>query len=106
MMYNYPFFGFPSYRSRYYKNNYNKYNPNVGLNNHNNQQKTTFSNSNIESEKVAPCDVSFYKDDCFDFFGLKLHFDDILIIALLFFLYKEEIDDVYLFIALFLLLLC
>ncbi len=41
----------------------------------------------------------------FEIFGLKLYFDDILIICLLFFLYKEEVHDEYLFTALILLLL-
>lgn len=38
-------------------------------------------------------------------FGVSLHTDDILIIGLLIFLYIEEVDDPYLFVALILLLL-
>ena len=45
------------------------------------------------------------KEDCFEIFGLKLHFDDLLLIALLFFLYREEVKDSYLYMALILLLL-
>lgn len=41
----------------------------------------------------------------FEIFGVKLFFDDLLILALLFFLYKEEVNDSYLFIVLFILLL-
>lgn len=37
--------------------------------------------------------------------GISLYFDDILILCLLFFLYQEGVDDMYLFFALFLLLL-
>lgn len=44
-------------------------------------------------------------EDCFEIFGLKLHFDDLLIIALLFFLYQEDVKDTYLYIALILLLI-
>ena len=44
-------------------------------------------------------------EECFEIFGLKLYFDDLLIIALLFFLYQEEVKDTYLYIALILLLL-
>lgn len=41
----------------------------------------------------------------FEIFGLKLYFDDILLICLIFLLYKEDVHDEMLFIALVLLLL-
>lgn len=41
----------------------------------------------------------------FDLFGIKLYFDDVLILSLLFFLYKEEVKDEGLFLALALLLI-
>ena len=41
----------------------------------------------------------------FDLFGIKLYFDDVLILSLLFFLYKEEVKDEGLFLALLLLLI-
>lgn len=41
----------------------------------------------------------------FEIFGLELYFDDILIIALIFFLYNEGVRDNLLFISLVLLLL-
>ena len=44
-------------------------------------------------------------DFCFDVFGIKLYYDDILLISLIFFLYNEGVDDSSLFIALILLLL-
>ena len=44
-------------------------------------------------------------DNVFEIFGLTLHFDDILIICLLFFLYNEGVHDTLLFISLILLLL-
>lgn len=44
-------------------------------------------------------------DFCFSFFGIDLHFDDILLICLLIFLYNEGVQDQFLFIALILLLL-
>lgn len=40
-----------------------------------------------------------------DLFGIKLFFDDVLILSLLFFLYKEEVKDESLFLALVLLLI-
>ena len=44
-------------------------------------------------------------DVLFEIFGLKIYFDDVLIICILLFLYQEGIQDEYLFIALILLLL-
>lgn len=41
----------------------------------------------------------------FDLFGLKLYFDDILLLGLLFVLYSEGVDDTNLYIALVLLLM-
>ena len=41
----------------------------------------------------------------FEIFGLKLYFDDILILCILFFLYTEQVHDDELFICLILLLL-
>ena len=46
-----------------------------------------------------------FDDYFFEIFGLKLYFDDILIICLLFFLYEEGVNDQELFISLILLLL-
>lgn len=40
-----------------------------------------------------------------DLFGIKLHFDDVLILSLLFFLYQEEVKDEGLFLALVMLLI-
>lgn len=44
-------------------------------------------------------------EEYFEIFGIKLYFDDLLLIALLFFLYQEDVKDTYLYIALVLLLL-
>ena len=44
-------------------------------------------------------------DFSFEIFGITLHFDDILLICLLFFLYNEGVHDTLLFISLILLLL-
>lgn len=40
-----------------------------------------------------------------EIFNFKFYFDDLLIICLLFFLYKEEVKDEFLYVALILLLL-
>lgn len=43
--------------------------------------------------------------NCFEVFGITLHFDDILIICLLLFLYNEGVKDQLLFVSLIMLLL-
>lgn len=52
----------------------------------------------------TPCDTG-EKKDFFEIFGLKLYFDDLILLGMLFLLYKEESEDTYLYIALVLLLL-
>ncbi len=50
--------------------------------------------------------LPFGKDnDYFEIFGIILHFDDILLICLLLFLYNEGVKDQLLFISLIMLLL-
>lgn len=44
-------------------------------------------------------------ENFFDLLGIKLYNDDLLLIGLIFFLYKEDVKDQYLFFALILLLL-
>lgn len=44
-------------------------------------------------------------EEYFNLFGIKLYNDDLLLIGLIFFLYKEDVKDQYLFFALILLLL-
>lgn len=43
--------------------------------------------------------------DYLEILGIKLHFDDILLILLIYFLYTEGVKDIYLFFTLILLLL-
>ena len=56
--------------------------------------------SNTPSKSLPP-----NKDFVLDLFGLKLYFDDVLILSLIFFLYKEDVKDEGLFLALVLLLI-
>ena len=60
-----------------------------------NSNNSCFNDSEISSDSV----------DFFEIFGLKLYFDDILLICIIFFLYNEGVKDQGLFIALILLLL-
>ena len=61
----------------------------------------------IPIQEVTPPPKSQKNPDpvWFDLFGIKLYFDDVLILSLLFFLYKEEVKDESLFLALVLLLI-
>ena len=44
-------------------------------------------------------------DGVIDIFGFKLHTDDLIILLILFILYKEDVKDKFLYIALILLLI-
>ena len=122
----YPFFGFPGYR-RPYPNYYNYnhlHNSNMNsVKNVSNAKSPSFqahkdtnsfaykTNSTFHEQKNEDCNnlkeenIENNSDECFEILGLKLYFDDLLIIALLFFLYEEDVKDTYLYIALILLLL-
>ena len=99
-------------------------NPNYSHHEHvsNNNSKENYHESNESFEKKNEFDKDFRQnsDDLgsifnmfqidpsealFDFWGFKVYFDDVLIICLLLFLYQEEVDDIYLFISLVLLLI-
>lgn len=112
--------GFPfQYYSPYRRNNfYNTYRPyqpvqeasntclSTGKNsddNINNTNSIVKENSHNETRntKKAKSDEAVW----LDLFGIKLYFDDVLILSLLFFLYKEEVKDEGLFLSLVLLLI-
>ena len=91
----FPGYGFPfQYYRPYRKNNY--YNP------HTPQPEPV-----ITAKETLPPPLPPNPQDpvWFDLFGIKLYFDDVLILSLLFFLYKEEVKDEGLFLALVLLLI-
>lgn len=77
-----------------------------------NTQKSENISSKNQNEQYRNC---IDKDDdeknnevdspLFELFGLKLYFDDILLLGLLFVLYSEGVDDTNLYIALVLLLM-
>ena len=72
-----------------YKKETNLYNEHINRNN----QNILLEKNNDSSKPI------------FEIFGIKLFFDDILLICLIFFLYNEGVKDKYLFISLILLLL-
>ncbi len=62
---------------------------------------------NIEEKKriINNKEEAETRELLFEIFGLKIYFDDLLIVLILLFLYEEGIQDQYLFISLVLLLL-
>ena len=98
---------------------YNNYRPAYGANFtpepvHNNlhlQQQSQQAQQTQQTQQVQQTrhstDPTFKDDESvwLDLFGIKLYFDDVLILSLLFFLYKEEVKDEGLFLALVLLLI-
>ncbi len=85
-------------------NNYKDYsgNDNIKTNSYN-DNKSNVSNAQNDSNKETRNDRS--EAPIFEIFGIKLFFDDILLVSLIFFLYNEGVKDQSLFIALILLLL-
>lgn len=122
MMHPYPFFGTSYYRRPYPYYSCKKPLHNDSKNFDYNERKPCFpsvsskqeqgnfsccpntsKNENYTSNNIKNSQNDY--EDCFEILGLKFHFDDLLIIALLFFLYQEDVKDTYLYIALILLLL-
>lgn len=109
MMFSYPYFNYPYYR-RYRpfpyapkpNTSFSTSEPNSHSEKENKKEKknatTNKSSSNSASDQEN-------RGDFFDIFGIRLYFDDILLICLIFFLYKEGVEDQSLFISLILLLL-
>jgi len=108
MMFNYPSFGLRprTYPYKYY--NYSAYRNRY--NNHFSISRQIPIKENPEG-KENPIEKfsenrNYCKDDQFlSILGIKLYFDDLIILALLFFLYNEGVKDDGLFICLILLLL-
>lgn len=121
MIYNSPFYGFPRkynrYQSYYYpqtsNHNYPQSVRNISGSFPQNPQISSSkkSQSNLQNTEISSKidneeEQNRSSDNAiFELFGIKLHFDDILLICLIFFLYDEGVQDQYLFIALILLLL-
>lgn len=81
--------------------NSKNFNPNTSTH----QSNPTDSYSPSDEDQKNSTDSANDSDYFFELFGLKLYFDDILLICLIFFLYKEGVKDDELFISLILLLL-
>lgn len=101
MMCNFPFYPhFPSKSYRSYPHKFNKSpirKPNY-TSEHSAKANALKENNHKNAENTD--DEKF-----FEILGIKLYSDDILLLCLIFFLYKEGVQDEYLFIALIMLLL-
>ena len=96
----FPFYGTPfQYYNPYRRNQFSNYSSPV------NKPELSISSDN-DSNKNKSCSRNPKKDTYWlDVFGIKLYYDDVLILSLLFFLYKEEVKDEWLFLSLVLLLI-
>ena len=95
---------YPPFNIPFFYSNYNF--PRNSHNSNHNTLKNTESPKNVQKqEKKASADSVESTEAFFEIFGLKLYFDDILIICILFFLYTERVHDEELFICLIMLLL-
>lgn len=106
-MFPYSFFRFPYYNyphNSYYNGSNLPSNDNCINNVSGISDSNIMSNSNNISDD-ATASRSSDNMDFFEIFGLKLYFDDILLICIIFFLYNEGVKDQWLFISLILLLL-
>lgn len=115
-----PIFRYPFFYNNY-RNYYNRPIP-YGSNNNlhiNNEYRPENFESKPQENPNKPLEEKKLNDDnkknnskkqedsnyFFELFGLKLYFDDVLLICLIFFLYQEGVKDDELFISLILLLL-
>ncbi len=107
MAYNYPYFYPPSRRYPNYNYRYPNYYEQVYKSSTKESVKKQKKNEAV-SNKITQAEERNHEEEsreCFEIFGIKLFFDDILLICLIFFLYNEGVKDQYLFISLILLLL-
>lgn len=104
-----PFYRYPYYRNYhpYYNSYYNNLRPNVK--NFDDVKHEAKPIKEIKKEtssfKETSSDKRINDEPLFEIMGIKLYFDDILILCLIFFLYQEGTDDSFLMIALVLLLM-
>ena len=102
MIYNYPHFPTKSYRG--YPHNTNIPYPN-SRNSFQSPTEHRYSKKKDKNPNITLNKTKEPEDTYFEILGIKLHYDDILLICLIFFLYKEGVHDEYLFVALIMLLL-
>lgn len=106
-MFRFPYLGFPygysyyNYPSNFYNNHIQKEVKNTSIKD-SNESINTSTPSNVVKQKQPTKSDS--EQPVFEILGIKLYLDDIIILCILFFLYKENVKDEMLYIILFLLL--
>lgn len=116
----FPFYRFPYSNYYQYCNTMKTYNNNEGLmpikddneyneknnenNRSNNNEKTSRYNSFGPIKFQNPFEMNF-EEPVLDILGIRLYLDDLIILGLLFLLYKEGVKDELLFLSLILLLI-
>lgn len=106
-MFNYH--NFKYYRNPWYIDNSSQ--PHDSINNHvsDHKKERDLKKNSSTTETIAASQLdnlnNFSNEVLFEIFGLKIYFDDLLLVCILLFLYQEGIQDEYLYIALILLLL-
>ena len=99
-------------------NNYYRYNPYIHDTDYNKDKTDSFQNNDTEIHTKKSSRYNSFgpihfktplftdiEEPIFEIFGINLYLDDIIILGLLFFLYKENVQDQMLFIILILLLI-
>lgn len=99
----FPGLGFPYYNP-YYNMNYRKTSPYIPPKVIEEKPHKSTNETDCKSNAQNKSKTS-QEEPWLDIFGIKLYFDDVLILSLLYFLYTEEVKDEGLFIALILLLI-
>lgn len=104
-MFRFPFYGYP-YNYQYYKyyNNQNANNNNQNTQTEKQEEKNSITNSKKISNTINSKNNFDNEQAIFEILGIKLYLDDLIILGILFFLYKEGVKDEMLYIILFLLL--
>lgn len=103
MIYQSPLFGIPYYkdnRNHTYKDTKAYMSPK-----HSPIKESKKASNKERPQKEKKSSDRSTEDSYFELLGIRLYFDDLLILALLFFLYNEGVKDQVLFISLILLLL-
>lgn len=102
---------FPYFYNNYrYPPNYNYRQPQIAKSSYQNNPHSSSEpkqdvNKKLSEHSNNDSESSDNSEYLFEIFGLKLYFDDILIICILLFLYTEEVQDEELFLCLILLLI-
>ena len=101
----FPFFRYPYYNNYYGYNYYNRFNSSYSDSKQEYIDSSTDKKNIVLDTKESENNDSSDSEQVFEIFGIKLFFDDVLIISLLILLYNEGVKDYSLFISLVLLLI-